>query len=210
MYFIENYYKEQYWSLVKVFIFNFCFAHVLAVFLIAMTSLSAEQNWMVAHGIGQGLWYEKYIWAYYWGTTIMLTVGFGDIVATTYQEALCLVLIMTISCVALAYNINCVGTLISNIRAQDIEKSKNYKTFKKLAEKSALPEELSWRINNFIEESVNIKKKFNIEEENCFVNKLPTGFKKEFLKESNKAIFQNIIFFSSLVEKTLYALAEKI
>lgn len=50
----------------------------------------------------------------------MLTVGFGDIVATTYKEALCLIFIETISCLALAYNINCVGNLISNIRAQDI------------------------------------------------------------------------------------------
>lgn len=50
----------------------------------------------------------------------MLTVGFGDIVASTYQEAICLIFIETISCLALAYNINCVGSLISNIRAQDI------------------------------------------------------------------------------------------
>ncbi len=27
-------------------------------------------------------WTDKYIWGYYWGTTIMLTVGFGDISAT--------------------------------------------------------------------------------------------------------------------------------
>lgn len=81
----------------------------------------------------------------------MLTVGFGDIVATTYKEATCLIFIETISCLALAYNINCIGNLISNIRAQDIEKSKNFKIFKKLILKNNLPEELSWRINNYID-----------------------------------------------------------
>jgi hypothetical protein len=30
-------------------------------------------------------WYEQYSWAYYWGTTIMLTVGFGDIAAANYK-----------------------------------------------------------------------------------------------------------------------------
>lgn len=36
----------------------------------------------------------------------------------------------------LAYNINCVGTLISNIRSQDVEKSKNFKIFRKLSKKN--------------------------------------------------------------------------
>ena len=34
--------------------------------------------------------------------------------------------------------------------------------------------------------------------------------KKDYLKESNKSIFQELPFFSSLVDKTLYNLAEKI
>jgi len=43
---------------------------------------------------------------------------------------------------ALAYNINCVGTLISNIRSQDLEKSKNFKVFRKLAEKNNVTDDL--------------------------------------------------------------------
>jgi len=39
----------------------------------------------------------------------------------------------------LAYNINWVGTLISNIRSQDIEKGKNMKTFRQLSDKYELP-----------------------------------------------------------------------
>jgi hypothetical protein len=38
-------------------------------------------------------WFEKYAWSYYWATTMMLTVGFGDLAATTYQEAMILTLI---------------------------------------------------------------------------------------------------------------------
>ncbi len=65
----------------------------------------------------------------------MLTIGFGDLTPVCYKEALCMVFIETISCIVLAYNINCVGSLIANIRSQDIEKSKNMKIFKKLADK---------------------------------------------------------------------------
>ena len=107
----------------------------------------------------------------------------------------------------LAYNISWIGTLISNIRAQDLEKSKNFKTFKQLSDKYDLPSELEWRISNYIDESVNIKKKFNIEEEKTFVKSLPSTMKKDYLKESNKSIFQELPFFSSLVDKTLFNLA---
>lgn len=38
--FIKTYYNEQYWSLAKVVIFNFCFAHIIAIFLSAMTQIN--------------------------------------------------------------------------------------------------------------------------------------------------------------------------
>lgn len=99
----------------------------------------------------------------------MLTVGFGDLNATNYEEAIVLTLIEMISCIALAYNINCVGMLISNIRSQDLEKGNNFKIFYKLSRKNDLSEDLEWRINNYIEESSNIKKQFNYEKESQFV-----------------------------------------
>jgi hypothetical protein len=90
---INNFYNEQYWSLIKVLLFNFCFAHIMAIFLTAMTGLNNQNNWMIKKNIDDTIWYERYVWSYYWSTTIMLTVGFGDLAATTYQEALCLVFI---------------------------------------------------------------------------------------------------------------------
>lgn len=85
MFFIRNYHNEQYWSLIKVFLFNFCFAHILAIALTAMANLDPADNWLITHKLDDAVWYERYVWAYYWGTNVMLTVGFGDFVATTYQ-----------------------------------------------------------------------------------------------------------------------------
>ena len=210
IYFIKNYYYEQYWSLVKVFLFNFCFAHFLAIMLTKMAGINARDNWQVAKGIAGASWEERYIWAYYWSANIMLTVGFGDIAASTHHEALCLVFIEFVSVICLAYNINWVGTLISNIRAQDIEKGKNFKTFKQLADKYNLEPELEWKINNYIEESVNIRKKFNVEEENQFLDRLPKDLKVMYLKQSNRSLFQELPFFSQLVDRTLSSFAQQI
>ena len=50
-----------------------------------MANIDKDKNWMTAKNIINSDWTEKYIWSYYWGTTIMLTVGFGDLAATTYK-----------------------------------------------------------------------------------------------------------------------------
>ena len=95
----------------------------------------------------------------------MLTVGFGDIVATNYKEAICLVYIQTFSCMAFAYNINCIGGFIQQIRARDAERSQKSKIFSKLNDKNQLSEELSWKISNYIEETARLRKIFDYEEE---------------------------------------------
>lgn len=49
-----------------------------------MANIDYTQNWKVKFGISNAEWYVQYVWGYYWGTNIMLTVGFGDITATNY------------------------------------------------------------------------------------------------------------------------------
>ena len=110
----------------------------------------------------QAPWIEQYCWAYYWGTTIMFTVGFGDISAVNHQEAMLITLIQAFTCIYLAYNINCVGTYITNINAENVEKQKKQKTLKHLSDKNNISEDLAAKISNYIEESANIKKNFNI------------------------------------------------
>lgn len=107
-------------------------------------------------------WFEQYVWAYYWGTTIMLSVGFGDLSASNYQEAICLIFIETFSCIALAYNVNCVGSLINNIRAQDIEKNRKIKILNQLCERNNISEPLFSKVNNYLEENSKMKKIFNL------------------------------------------------
>ena len=76
---------EQYWSLVKILVANFAFAHIICLLLNAIAQMNPGANWMTKKGIENSPWFEKYSWSYYWANTIMLTVGFGDIVASNYQ-----------------------------------------------------------------------------------------------------------------------------
>jgi hypothetical protein len=57
------------------------------------------------------------MWAYYWATTIMMTIGFGDITATNHGEAIVLAFLELFSCIVLAYNISEIGSVISALRS---------------------------------------------------------------------------------------------
>jgi len=76
-----------------VFITNFAIGHILSILLNLMAHLNYVENWHTKIGISNSPWYTKYIWGYYWGTNIMLTVGFGDISATNQYEAVALIFI---------------------------------------------------------------------------------------------------------------------
>lgn len=74
---------------------------------------------------------------------------------------------------AFAYNINCIGSLVQQITSKDAERSQKSKIFTKLNSKNNLSETLSWKINNYIEETAQLRKNFNYEEEKAFITNLP-------------------------------------
>jgi len=77
--FFEATHYENYWKLFKVLMINFIVGHIIACVLLSITFFEPANNWMHIKGINQNIWYEKYIWSYYFGTTIFLTIGFGDL-----------------------------------------------------------------------------------------------------------------------------------
>lgn len=147
---IQNCYNEEYWKLVKVFLFNYTFAHIVCVLLILMAKLNPQNNWIKSNNLAALPWGERYIWAYYWATNIILTVGFGDIHAVTSLEAGCMILLEMMSCIILTYNINTVGNIIRKITSYDEEKDQNIKIFNRMMEKTDISNELKKKVTTFI------------------------------------------------------------
>ncbi len=77
--FINNNIKKQYWNLFKVVCSNIFYSHQIATFLFIISYTNVNQNWLTKFNIDSLPWSEKYLYAYYWATTIITTVGFGDI-----------------------------------------------------------------------------------------------------------------------------------
>ena len=144
--------KEQYYGLLKVVLTNFAIGHILSILLNIMATLS-RHNWWTKISIMEAGWFTKYIWGYYWGTNIMLTVGFGDLAAANEYEALILIFMETFSCITLAYNISYVGSLIGSISSKEESKKKKLKFFHKMCKENEIPLDLESKITNYIEES---------------------------------------------------------
>ena len=81
---------------------------------------------------------------------------------------------------------------------------------KHLSENNDISDELTTKIDDYIEECYSIKREFNIEEDSAFISSLPNSIKKSFFRESNKKVFDDLPFFGNLSEATLMKLAEKL
>jgi cyclic nucleotide gated channel alpha 1 len=94
------------WHCTKIIIFNFILAHIVSVILLGISNFDVHNSWIVKYGIYGQPWYVLYLYAYYWGSIIITTVGFGDISAGNWREALVVVVIVMFACVILGFNIS--------------------------------------------------------------------------------------------------------
>jgi len=114
------------WNLVKLLIFNIFFGHTVSTIFLAIARINSNQNWILFKLVNNGLvdsslvWYKVYIWGYYWATTMITTVGYGDITPVDFREAIVVALCEVFGTMILAYNISEVGSIITSIRKPNI------------------------------------------------------------------------------------------
>ncbi len=79
---------------------------------------------MLSRNIEEDLdWWKMYFWAMYWAITTLTTIGYGDITAANYFEAVFVSILMLIGTAVLSYNLSEISGVISNLR--NIDKKRN-------------------------------------------------------------------------------------
>lgn len=66
-------------------------------------------------------WYFTYLYATYWAFITIMTVGYGDITPQNWSETLFASITILIGCMVYAYSINCIGTIIQDIKREEIK-----------------------------------------------------------------------------------------
>lgn len=79
-----------------------------AIVLYAATAASPESNWLSKVGPTSGV--VRYVYSFYFATTTILTVGYGDLLPTTPFEVAVVVLVQIFGTVRLIKASRCWGT----------------------------------------------------------------------------------------------------
>lgn len=59
--------------------------------------------------------WQKYIYAYYYSTTTMMTVGYGDITPQTLMEMGISAFLMLVGCGIFGYSFNLIGKIMNDM-----------------------------------------------------------------------------------------------
>ncbi|EWS76068.1 cation channel family protein (macronuclear) [Tetrahymena thermophila SB210] len=159
-------------------------------------------NWLDKLGISSQLYYEKYIYSIYWSITTMTTVGYGDIAATNYIEALFIAINMILFSCVFAYSINNIGFILQEIEKSSKQLNDNITTIQRYLNRKNVNVSLKSRVRHYLSFLAQEQKDRDKEQEDQIISILSNKLRDEITIEINSRILSNYHIFSSNFSQT--------
>ncbi|KAL4481433.1 hypothetical protein ABPG74_007522 [Tetrahymena malaccensis] len=173
------------------------FVHVFACVFLAFTfHVNTTDNWVTKYGqdLDSKGWFTKYVYAFYWGITIMTTVGLGDILPNNIYEVCMLSLFMFFSCAAFAYSFNSIGIILDEMNQRSDLFVKEMRIVSRYLQMKKVDHELQIEVRKFIEYRFQFENEISQEEEKIVFKRLPINIQEKLIIQSNMAILKKISF----------------
>lgn len=109
-------------KLIKLLLVVVFVCHIIGSFWLFISRVSSfyyERSWIDNSRITDLSWQIKYLYACYFSTVTMITVGYGDITPQNPLEVLVNIFTMLISCGVYAYILNKIGSIFEDFSARD-------------------------------------------------------------------------------------------
>ncbi|CAK82550.1 unnamed protein product (macronuclear) [Paramecium tetraurelia] len=191
-----------------------CIAHWIACIwnIIEFVDEQVELTWMTQYGIHDAPWEVKYITAFYFSITTMITVGYGDISPNTNLEMIFGIIVMVLSSGVFGFSMSSLNFIIQGEDQNIAEiKEQNQKIVKYIKQKN-IPKTLQIRVKNYLEwleGSAQVAKNSQM----VILNNLSSNLHTEVLTLLHGRILKqvNLIsreFSSQLTNKLIYVLKE--
>ncbi len=169
------------------------FRLVLLVFWIMMAAHTIACGWIIMTGNPDGLSPAAlYIRAFYWTTTTLTTIGYGDVLPTGTYQTIYVIIIEIIGAGMYGLIIGNIANLIANIdvaKAQHREKMEKLNTFLRYRN---IPVDISRKINDYFEYLWQTRRGY---EESDVLKELPPSLKTWVALFLNKEVIEKVPIF---------------
>ncbi|CAD8197993.1 unnamed protein product [Paramecium pentaurelia] len=199
----------QFTQMLKLIILILCIAHWCACVWNLFID-GEDSNWAAKYQIKNEDWTVKYMTSIYYSMTTMITVGYGDVHAYSYQEMIYAIFLMLLASAVFGYTTNIVMELFSNQYDKFIEKEQNIKSYLK---RKKIDVSLTSRVTSYLE-WLQFSYAKSQQHESTVIDSLSANLKSEVICLINSKIIEKIPFFETfskdLLSNIAYRLQEKV
>ncbi|KAL4510552.1 hypothetical protein ABPG72_004706 [Tetrahymena utriculariae] len=205
-------------NLFKV-VFNIIFvSHIFSCIWIVMAIQEKKRypdtiTWLEAAKVQNQDWLHQYLYAYYFSTVTMITVGYGDIVPKTPPEFILCIITMIIACGQFGYSLNQIGVIVQDVFKTETEIKENLYVITNYMNMKNINSDLQYQIRQYVEYYLKEQSQNNSQMETQIINQL-SDFLRESLKfEANKLVTNSPIFINhfsqEFIQKVVPLIKEK-
>jgi len=196
-------------KLFKLWVTIMIIAHWLAcIFHFLAISDKDSDTWLTANGLRDDKIIVRYVYAFYWSTATMLTVGYGDVVPISLSERIYSIISMMLACVVFGYSLNTVADIIKEMSYERDQRREKISTVKHYMNQKNLGKHTQTRVKNYIQYIIDSRALYKPDEEE-FLELLSQGLKDEIVTEVNgKIIATSSIFHLNFSHKASLNLAK--
>lgn len=174
------------------------FCHIACCFWYLTAILNdSNENWVDENGYTDSTNLESYIVSFYWVTSTVVTVGYGDIVAVNTTERIMSCLLMFVGVVFYSFTIGSLSSLLSEFDAKNSIFDQKINTLLQIKRKYSFDDNLYLRIKKALKyghlKIDQDKEKFLIE--------LPSNIRTELSYFMHKSLVNSIEFFKNRSER---------
>ena len=122
-------------------------------------------SWIVFYGLKDSSILEQYVTCLYWAFTTICTVGYGDYHPVTTNERIAVILCMLISSGMFSYIIGDIGRLVRNFNFLSAQFKEKMVYVRQFLQQKEIPASLQMQVERYLEYNWELKKLYNIEEQ---------------------------------------------
>jgi len=180
--------------LIKILMLVLYFVHFSACIFILLAKVeNSNVTWIYLNSNQDSSSEELYIYAVYWATQTIVTVGFGDVTLTTNAERLIAIVLMYIGSAVYSFLVSNLGTIAEEADMFETSVKAKINAVKKLAKQAHLPNDLVQKVKKFIESNHKHNPRTSMKDQS-YLEELPFTLKAQIMFYINGKVVEDVPF----------------